>query len=227
MIPARSFFVVSALAAMSAAPGIKAAPDSYGIPMGRAVPVSTPIPQIVPASAADRDKPLGVGDQVTLQILEDRTEPFARRVTDAGDIEVPYIGRVRAVGKTSSALASEIESKLEQDYYHTATVRLAIDQVNRAAALGRVSVAGEVRAPGTQEVFAGEKITVSDVILRAGSFTQFADKKNVKVVRPDGRGGNRTFEVDMKAVLEQGRVEQDMEVRDGDYIIIKRRLINW
>jgi protein involved in polysaccharide export with SLBB domain len=185
---------------------------------------STPLPAIGPA---DRDRVLTVGDQVTLEIVEDKEPPVARRVTDTGDLDVPYIGRVHVAGKTCADVANEVRRMLEADYYYKVTVKLAVDQVNRAASMGKVYLSGLVHTPGAQEIYNGEKITLSAVILKAGGFAQFADSRKVKVVRKNRNGDSQTFIVDMKAVLDQGKMDQDFDIQDGDYVIVPQRLINW
>jgi polysaccharide export outer membrane protein len=185
---------------------------------------STPLPAIGPA---DRDRVLAVGDQVTLEIVEDKEPPVARRVTDAGDLDVPYIGRVHVAGKTCSDVVSEVRRMLEADYYYKVTVKLAVDQVNRAAAMGKIYLSGLVRTPGAQEIYNGDKVTLSAMILKAGGFAQFADSRKVKVVRKNRNGEAQSFIVDMKAVLDQGKMDQDFEMRDGDYVIVPQRLLNW
>lgn len=182
---------------------------------------------LAPMSPVDRNQKLGIGDQVSLQILEDRTPPMAARVSDTGDLEVPYVGRIRAEGRTVAALSQDIERALEKDFYYKATVRLAIDQVNREATRSRVFLSGEIKSPGAQDFYRADNLTVGGAVLRAGSFTQWANKRDVRVVRSDGHGGNQTYKVDLKSVLEDGQVENDMVLKDGDYIIVRKRLINF
>ncbi len=183
--------------------------------------------RLAPPSVVDRNRKLGIGDMVSLQILEDRTAPVAGRVSDTGDLEVPYIGRVNAEGKSVATLTRDLESALERDYYYKATVRLAIAQVNREATKAKVFVTGEVRSPGPQEFFEDDGLTVGAAVLRAGSFTQWANKGDVRLVRQDGTGASKTLKVDLKAVLEDGKVQQDLDVQDGDYIIVRKKLFNF
>jgi protein involved in polysaccharide export with SLBB domain len=195
-----------------------AAGSPYGIP---AAP-GAPAPMVI----ADPDTELGVGDQVSFSITEDREPPITLRVTDSGELEVPYIGRLAARGRTCAQLASDIKQRLEADYYYRATVRLGIDQVNRVASVGRVFVTGYIRAPGPQPIMPGEKLTVCGVIVKAGGFTQFSDSRKVKLTRRN-RGTPQNFVLDAKAILEEGRLELDMEVKDGDYIYVPQKLINF
>src|SRR5215203_7487715 len=62
----------------------------------------------------DNKRPLGVGDRVSLRVVEDRKPPVETYVTDSGDMEVPLIGRVKAQGKTCKTLAREIKAALDK-----------------------------------------------------------------------------------------------------------------
>ena len=88
----------------------------------------------------DPNKRLGVGDQVAIEIVEDREGPTTRLITATGDLEVPPLDRVHVAGKTTTEAAADIKRLLEADYYYHATVKLSIDRVNVAAALGKAEV---------------------------------------------------------------------------------------
>ena len=195
-------------------------------PLPATMPVAQPIAQ--PVTVADQNKPLGVGDQVTYSVDEDRDPPVALVVTDAGELNIPYLGRVRVVGKTCSAVKSLVKAKLEKDLYYKATVNLALDQVNRSGGYGYVYLSGQVITPGPQQLYSGQHATVGRIVLRAGGLSDFADSRRVKLIRkgPDGKG-QKPIIVDLKEVLERGRVEKDVKVQDGDLIIVPQRLINW
>lgn len=168
---------------------------------------------------------LGVGDKLSFQIVEDR-EPTPKPliVTDSGEVDVPYLGRVKAAGKTCKELCDELKAELEKDYYYRATVVLGLDQVSRAQ--GRVYVWGQVRAQGAIEIPPGEKFTVGKAILRAGGFGDFANKKKVKLVRTSATGQKQDFELNMVEILEQGKTEHDIALQPDDFIIVPARLIN-
>src|SRR5450432_4127646 len=83
--------------------------------------------------SGDRDSVLGVGDIVSFAIQEDQDPPVKLRITDTGELDIPYAGRVLAAGKTCSSVANEAKRKLEAKYYYTATVKLGIEQKNKAS----------------------------------------------------------------------------------------------
>lgn len=178
----------------------------------------------VPIVSDDRHR-LGPGDKLSFQILEDRDPPRALVVTDSGELDVPYVGRVMAAGKTCKELAEELKKLLEKDYYYRATVVLGLNEVSRMA--GRVYIWGQVRNQGAIEIPVGENFTAGKAILRAGGFTDFANKKKVRLVRTNPDGSRETTELNMEEILERGKIEQDVTLRPDDFLIVPARLINW
>ncbi len=174
----------------------------------------------------DPNKRLGVGDQVAIEIVEDREGPISRLITATGDLEVPPLDRVHVAGKTTTEAASEIKRLLEADYYYHATVKLSIDRVNVAAALGKIQISGEVGAPGVLEFNLADPLTLNEAILKAGNFKDFADPKKVHVTRVKG-GAKQEFVVDVKAVQRDGAAEKDIKLEDGDRVFIPKVFIRW
>ncbi|MGI8437874.1 MAG: polysaccharide biosynthesis/export family protein [Chthoniobacterales bacterium] len=171
----------------------------------------------------DDQKRLGPNDFVSFRVVEDRDNESQRlRVNDNGQLEVPYIGLVHASGRTSKELAYSIKAALEKEDYYHATVIIAVDHVSEKSR-GRVYVAGSVRGPGPQEIPPDETYTVSKAIIRAGGFSDFADKKKVRITRKDGQD----LVVDLKSVIERGRSEDDVVLRPDDQIYVPQKLINF
>ena len=126
---------------------------------------------------------LGNLDRVSFRIVEERaTSPIPLNVTDAGEMEIPYIGRVKARDKTCKQLAYEIKPLLEKEYFKRATVIIALDLIS-ARPLGKVFVTGQVKQQGALQLRPDDPLTVSQAILSAGGLADFADKKKVKLFR--------------------------------------------
>jgi polysaccharide export outer membrane protein len=175
---------------------------------------------------------LRAGDTVSFQILEDRVwnatdKPNPLVVTDSGELDVPYIGRVMAVDKTCKQLADELKATLEKEYYNQATVILSLNVANRV--LGRIYILGQVHNQGPLEMQMNENLTAGQAILRAGGFADFANKNKVKVVRgaAGSNGEKQTFDLDMEQILEKGQTEKDIALKPGDLIIVPSRLVNF
>ena len=64
---------------------------------------------------ADDNYKLRKGDKVSFQILEDREEKISLLVTDSGELDIPYLGRVSAENKTCKKLADELKTLLEKE----------------------------------------------------------------------------------------------------------------
>jgi protein involved in polysaccharide export with SLBB domain len=195
---------------------------------GAAVTNATiPAPTSLSGYVPDDKYKLRVGDKISLQILEDRDLPKALVVADSGELDVPYVGRVAASDKTCKQLADELKARLEKEYYHRATVVIALDLANKF--LGRAYVWGQVRNQGPIDIAVNENLTAGKAILRAGGFSDFANKKRVKVVRGGDTNGaaKQSFELNMIDILEKGKTEKDMVLQPDDFIIVPSRLINF
>ena len=188
---------------------------------------TTATPASLSGYVPDDKYKLRVGDRVSLQILEDRDAPRSLVVADSGELDVPYVGRVAATDKTCKQLADELKAQLQKEYYYQATVILALDTANRF--LGRVYVWGQVRNQGPLDIALNENLTAGKAILRAGGFADFADKKNVKVIRGAGADGTgkKNFELNMVDILEKGKTEKDVVLQPDDFIIVPSRVINF
>jgi len=174
----------------------------------------------------DNQQKLGPGDRVTYRVLEDQDEPKSLVVTDSGHLDVPYYGLVPAAGKSSRELATEIKAMLEVQLYREATVILAIEIADRTRVAGKVFVTGQVRNPGGYEIPAGENFTISKAILSAGGFSDFSDKRGVKLVR-SGPDGKQLFVVNVQDIWKKGELEKDLEVKPDDLIVVPARLLNY
>lgn len=174
----------------------------------------------------DPDKKLSAGDQVTVEIVEDREGGFARVVTATGELDVPPLGRVKVAGQTTLEAGRLIKRRLEDDYYHHATVRLSIDRVSPVAVKsGSVSVAGEVRQVGEQSLISGETLTLSAAILKAGGWGSYANPKKVQLSRTiNGSPILKTYNV--KDIIERGDAKMDPVLQDGDRIFVPRSVFN-
>ena len=217
-------------------PGLKTITTRLGNYLTNSVAQESP-PAIIPIAASnslpsvatplDDKHKLAIGDRLSFRIAEDEEDPKPLVVTDSGELEVPFLGRVPAENKTCKQLANEIKAGLEKTYYYEATVSLAVDLL--AKTRGRVYLVGAVRMPGPQEIPTDEVLTLSKAILRGGSFTEFSDKRNVKITRKTGpaEADKQTFVVDVGEIYDKGRTELDIPLEPGDLILIPDRKIRF
>jgi polysaccharide export outer membrane protein len=197
---------------------------------GNSVPSNSVVSSLISTNAAlqldqlDDLHKLALGDRVSYRVVEDKEDPKELFVTDSGELEIPNLGRVSALGKTCLQLASQIKAVLEKKYYYQATVVLSVDIINKTR--GRVYLAGRVKIPGYLDIPADEVFTVSKAILRAGGFGDFADQRHVKVTRKGAPGGE-VVTVDVVKVLEKGQASQDVELEPDDRVFVPSKLYNF
>ncbi len=188
-----------------------------------ALPASPPT--ATPSTGADRS--VTVGDHLRYQVVEDRDPPVEVVVSNTGMIDVPYLGPIQAAGLSLEDLRSKVATELTKELYVHATVRLQVLAFSQGAVnRGRVHLSGQIRRVGPFEIDISERPTLGQTILAAGGLADFGDPRNVRIIRREG-GETRTIVVDLREVLNKGHIEKDVELRDGDFIIVSERTINW
>lgn len=179
-------------------------------------------------SITQKDTPVRVKDFLLYRVLEDRDPPVKLQVSEAGTVFIPYYGEMLVAGKTLSELKDAITQALESTLYKKASVFLSLEQENEALANSLVYLGGKVNKIGAIPLDPSKRNTVTKVILAAGGFADFADDRDVKLVRRlTDKDEVKTFHVNVAAVLEKGELDKDLDVMDGDFIIVPKRLFNW
>jgi protein involved in polysaccharide export with SLBB domain len=171
----------------------------------------------------DPDKKLSAGDQVTVEIMEDREGGLPRVVTATGELDVPPLGRVKVSGRTATEAAVEIKQQLERDYYYHATVRLNIDRVSPVQVRsGIVYLSGEVRVGGPQEIISGETLTLTNAILKAGGVGEWGNGDKIQLTRQRKDGSVETIISNYNKIIKMGDAKLDPVLQDGDRIFVPK-----
>lgn len=181
----------------------------------------------------DNNQPIASGDLISIRVLEDRKEALQMQVAVTGEVQVPYVGLVTAKGKTCRELAFGIKKELEKNFFQHATVVIAIDKINNDDAMRMREVDlefyvmfGIVAKQGKYDLPSNEDISISQAILRAGGFAQFANKEKVKIIRKTPQG-NKTIMVNVDGIMRQGDLERDVFIRKDDVIIVEEKTVNF
>lgn len=183
----------------------------------------------------DDSRPLNIGDLVSLRIVEDRDKVLSLYVQDSGDIQAPFIGLVKANGRTCKQVAFFMKRELEKQYFQQATVIVALERVRPSSTkfgpgyvpddTRYITVYGQVSRQGRYELLPEDDLTVSQAILRAGGFSQFAQTKKVKVIRKTPKGSVTIF-VNLDDIMRLGKLEYDIPIRPEDVIIVTEKIVN-
>jgi protein involved in polysaccharide export with SLBB domain len=190
--------------AASAAPakGPVTAPDSKPVLVPAVTSNTGPEPEV-----------FRVGDSLTITFMDTPTliPSFEGRIKEDGTITLTLNQTFKADGKTRGDLEKDIRARYVPDYFKQMTVTVKQQENTRWFYIN-----GEVRSPARQ--IYTSRITVLKAIASASGFTDFANKKKVKLTRLDGR----TQTVNCVKALDNPRL--DPEVYPGDTIHVPRRL---
>ena len=135
---------------------------------------------------------------------------FQVKIKEDGTITLLQNQTFSAAGKTRGDLEKEIRKCYVPRFFKYMTVIIA-----RETQTLFYYLIGEVRAPARQVYVS--RITVLKAIASAGGFTDFANKKDVKLTRLDGRKATINC---IKALKDPSL---DLEVYPGDTIYVPRK----
>ena len=163
-------------------------------------------------SLAPETSVLRVGDSliVTFTDTPNIIPPFDLKIKEDGKITLLLNEEFKAEGKTAGDLAKEIRARYVPDYFRQMTVT-----VKHQESTQWYYVDGEVKSPNRQ--IYNTRMTVLKAIASVGGFTDFANKKSVRLTRVDGR----TYTINCVKALDNPAL--DLEIYPGDKIYVKRR----
>ncbi|MFO7822282.1 MAG: SLBB domain-containing protein [Lentisphaeria bacterium] len=91
-----------------------------------------------------------------------------------------------------------------------------------------VFVVGEVKNDESIVYFApGERRTLFRAVLKAGGFSKFAKTNAVRIIRYQAGKKRQEIEVDASAIVEEGEMDEDVALEQGDMIIVPQRRISF
>ena len=154
-----------------------------------------------------------VGDLITVKFSDtlEPSQPHEERIKEDGNITLPMIGAIRALGKTPGDLQKEIHDKYVPKYY----LRLTVIVTYQAQELS-YSVLGEVRVPGPKAYLG--VTTVTKAIGAAGGLTDYASKRNIWLTRANGSKLKINYN---KAIKDS---KSDPQVFPGDAINVEKSI---
>lgn len=114
----------------------------------------------------------------------------AYTVSPQGNIDFPVLGQLHIAGMTRNEVAAFIKGELiGRDHLKDPTV--TVEFLNNG-----ISVLGEVRQPGRYDMNR-DNINLLEAIALAGDLTIQGKRENVKVIREEGNGQVRIYELDL------------------------------
>jgi polysaccharide export outer membrane protein len=162
------------------------------------------------APAVTDEYKVGPGDKLRIEVYKDQQLSQSVQVRPDGKITLPLIGDMDATGRTPIELRDTIATSLK-DYVNNPTVTVIVVE----AVASQVYVMGEVTHPGTMQLHG--PTTILQALAMAGGFKEFANTKDVKVLRPNG-SAMETLRFNYKDVLNGDA--RPFYLRAGDTVVV-------
>lgn len=144
---------------------------------------------------------LASGDVIRIHVFSEPDLSFEEiRLTDAGTFSYPFIGEVRAKGKTAAELEALLIEKLQGDFLIDPRISISVLEYRE------FFISGEVKQPGGYRFQPG--LTLRRAIALAGGLTERASTNRITLIRDDSSDRKPT------------RADLDTPVMPGDSINI-------
>lgn len=163
------------------------------------------------SAPAGADYRLVAGDKLRIEVYKDDKLSQSLQVRPDGKITLPLVGDIAAAGRTASELREVIATSLKE--YNTNPV-VTVIVVETVPPL--IYVMGEVNNAGPQPL-KGD-MTVLQALSAAGGFKDFANTKNIRVLRRGGNGIQTTLHFNYKDAIRG--IGKPIVLQPGDTIIV-------
>lgn len=167
---------------------------------------------------------LGAGDRIQLDVFdapEFSGENGRRQVLVDGTINVPLIGTLSVKGMTLKQAEADLSKRYARFFKRAAvTVTLVAPRPLTIGVLGEVSRPGTYTIPLSSQDGGTQFPTLTRALQTAGGITQAADVRQVQIRRPQRVGFPQLITVDLWSYVQNGNLQQDVTLRDGDSISV-------
>ena len=157
---------------------------------------------------------IGISDVLAINVWKDPELSTETVVRPDGTITMPLVGDIAAKGKTPSQLKDDVKKALDKYLKLPAGNEVAVKV--KAYNSYRFTVNGEVERPGMYT--STDWVRVADALALAGGPTRFANRRDIKVLRTDGKGNQMAYGIDFDLVASGKRPDMNFWIRPNDVI---------
>ena len=168
-----------------------------------------------PAASQSAAYRLGPKDVISITITAggDTQAQADLVVSSQGEINIPFIGSVKAAGLTISSLEEAIFTPLAQDYFVDPQVIIHMKEYHSLS----YTISGAVNSPGKYEL--DFTPTVLDLIAKAGGVQ--SDRGDIAyILRDTSQDQKDPVTVNLSRLLDQGDITQNIKLVSGDKVYI-------
>ncbi len=153
---------------------------------------------------------IGPDDVLTIVFWRDKEMTTQVTVSPDGTISLPLLNEVQAAGLTPADLRAHLATESKR-FFENPNVTVVVNQINSR----KVFITGQVAKPGPYSLTTA--MTVLQLISMAGGLKDFADSKNIMIVRHE-KNQVASFVFNYKEI---GRnLRQNIELKPGDTVVV-------
>lgn len=181
----------------------------------------------VPIDSASSSYVLGPGDQLDISVYgyEEYTGPVS--ILPDGTITLPLVGQINAAGLTTAKLVQELTIALDRiltDPYVSVTLNslrpIVVNVSGEVYRPGPVQLQGSINTAARNTSPDNRPSLLSAALVQAGGVTQYADIRDVVVIRALPSGDVARTTVNLWDALLYESLPEDMLLRDGDLVFV-------
>jgi polysaccharide biosynthesis/export protein len=192
------------------------------LPIGSAMPASAQSASVPPpaAAAAKPAEPaaippgyvIGADDLLSVVFWRDKEMSADVVVRPDGKISLPLLNDVQAAGLTPDQLRAQL-TQAAAKYLSEPNATVVVKEIRSR----KVFITGNVMKPGTYPL--NSDMNVLQLIALAGGLQEYADAKNIVVMRTE-EGRQVSHKFNYKDVVKQKHVEQNILLKTGDTVVV-------
>jgi polysaccharide export outer membrane protein len=157
---------------------------------------------------------LGAEDQIAISVYGSPEFSGSHMIRPDGKITLNFIGEVRAADLTPEQLGNDIKERIKK-YVVDPDVSVSVLTVRSK----KYYILGE--AGRTGEFPLTVPMRILEALVNAGGFKDFANKKNITIMRGTSTGKPERLSFNYNDVIKGKHMEQNVYLQPGDIIIVK------
>ena len=174
-----------------------------------------PMAPLDPGTAPAHEYLIGPGDNVNIVVWRNPEVSTSVPVRPDGRITTPLVEDLEASGKTSTALARDIEKALSKFIQQPVVTVIVTGFVSTYGE--QIRVIGQAARP--QALPYRRDMSLMDVLIAVGGVTEFASGNKATIIRKiDGK--SQSVPVRLNDLIKSGDISANIYMRPGDVLII-------
>jgi polysaccharide export outer membrane protein len=176
---------------------------------------ATRVQQPIETQVTDSQYLIGPGDAVNIIVWRNPEVSMSVPVRPDGKITTPLVEDLQAAGKTSTALARDIEKALAKYIQQPVVTVVVTSFVGNYDE--QIRVIGQAAKP--QALPYRRDMSLMDVMIAVGGTTEFAAGNRASLIR-NVNGKQQRFNVRLDDLIKEGDISANVPMRPGDVLVI-------